>query len=62
MHVLFNIPTRPSPTFSKPFLWSPEIKDFVSKCLIKDPENRPTASRLLEVNYIKNKFWREKIF
>lgn len=43
------IPTNPPPTFTEPDLWSASFRDFVSKCLVKNPENRATATQLLQV-------------
>lgn len=43
------IPTNPPPTFRKPELWSDEFTDFVKKCLVKNPEQRATATQLLQV-------------
>lgn len=51
------IPTNPPPTFRKPELWSDELTDFVKKCLVKNPEQRATATQLLQVckvNTVKN--------
>ena len=48
--VLFNIPNKPPPKLSSPDKYSPEFKDFIAQCLIKDPEQRPTAEQLLHVN------------
>ena len=39
----------PPPIASK---WSPLFADFVSKCLVKDPDHRPTATQLLEHEFI----------
>ena len=46
------IPTKPPPSFRNPDKWLPEFIDFVSKCLVKNPEQRTTAVELLEVCYI----------
>ncbi|XP_043543598.1 serine/threonine-protein kinase 3 isoform X3 [Chiloscyllium plagiosum] len=51
---IFMIPTNPPPTFRKPELWSDEFTDFVKKCLVKNPEQRTTATQLLQHNFIKN--------
>uniref|UniRef100_A0A3B3DI03 non-specific serine/threonine protein kinase n=1 Tax=Oryzias melastigma TaxID=30732 RepID=A0A3B3DI03_ORYME len=49
MRAIFMIPTNPPPTFRKPELWSDEFTDFVKKCLVKNPEQRATATQLLQV-------------
>ncbi|KAF7246279.1 Serine/threonine-protein kinase 3 [Varanus komodoensis] len=51
---IFMIPTNPPPTFRKPELWSDEFTDFVKKCLVKNPEQRATATQLLQHLFIKN--------
>lgn len=43
------IPTNPPPTFRKPELWSDSFTDFVKQCLVKSPEQRATATQLLQV-------------
>jgi serine/threonine kinase 3 len=43
------IPTKPPPSFRNPDKWSTEFIDFVSKCLVKNPELRTTAQELMEV-------------
>lgn len=43
------IPTKPPPSFRNPDKWSPEFIDFVSKCLVKNPEQRAMAGDLLKV-------------
>ncbi|XP_070208849.1 serine/threonine-protein kinase 3-like isoform X2 [Littorina saxatilis] len=53
MRAIFMIPTKPPPSFRQPDKWSTEFIDFVSKCLIKNPENRATAVELLEHDFIK---------
>ncbi|XP_029815143.1 serine/threonine-protein kinase 3 [Manacus vitellinus] len=54
MRAIFMIPTNPPPTFRKPELWSDEFTDFVKKCLVKNPEQRATATQLLQHTFIKN--------
>lgn len=36
--------------------WSSDFHDFVAKCLVKDPDNRPECIELLEVYYWANYF------
>uniref|UniRef100_A0A665U9J5 non-specific serine/threonine protein kinase n=1 Tax=Echeneis naucrates TaxID=173247 RepID=A0A665U9J5_ECHNA len=50
MRAIFMIPTNPPPTFRNPNLWSSAFQDFVSQCLVKNPENRATATQLLQVS------------
>lgn len=54
MRAIFMIPTNPPPTFRKPELWSDEFTDFVKKCLVKNPEQRATATQLLQHPFITN--------
>ena len=54
MRAIFMIPTKPPPSFSQPDDWSPEFIDFVSLCLMKNPESRAKASELLQHEFIKN--------
>lgn len=54
MRAIFMIPTKPPPSFRNPDRWSPEFIDFVSKCLVKNPEQRTLAKELLEHEFIKN--------
>ncbi|XP_036064038.1 serine/threonine-protein kinase 3 isoform X2 [Onychomys torridus] len=51
---IFMIPTNPPPTFRKPELWSDDFTDFVKKCLVKSPEQRATATQLLQHHFIKS--------
>lgn len=55
--VLVKITDEPSPTLGSDF--SSEFNSFVSRCLQKDPSNRPTASELLNHRFIR-KHWNEK--
>lgn len=51
MRVLFMIPREPSPTL-KAAHWSDHFRDFVAKCLVKDPGQRPTTTQLLSHPFI----------
>jgi len=44
------IPTKPPPSFRDPDKWTPQFSDFVSKCLVKNPEQRTSAKELLKVS------------
>ncbi|KAI9880878.1 MAG: hypothetical protein M1830_010473 [Pleopsidium flavum] len=52
MKVLFLIPKAPAPRLEGPN-YSRDFKDFVSSCLVKDPDRRPTAKELLQHRFIK---------
>lgn len=54
MRAIFMIPTKPPPTFKHPEKWSSDMKDFVSKCLVKNPEERLSATSLLQHPFIRN--------
>ncbi|XP_069157321.1 serine/threonine-protein kinase 3 isoform X7 [Procambarus clarkii] len=53
MRAIFMIPTKPPPSFREPDQWQPEFIDFVSRCLVKNPEERATASELLQNQFIR---------
>ncbi|XP_053208624.1 serine/threonine-protein kinase 3-like [Panonychus citri] len=52
MRAIFMIPTKPPPSFRDPDRWSTEFIDFVSRCLVKNPEHRASASSLLQHEFI----------
>lgn len=54
MRAIFMIPQRPPPSFREPDRWTPEFIEFVSMCLVKNPEERATATDLLQHEFIKN--------
>lgn len=53
MKVLFLIPKSPAPRLEGS-QHSRELKDFVAACLVKDPDHRPTAEKLLQHRFIRN--------
>lgn len=53
MRAIFMIPTKPPPSFREPDKWTPEFIDFASQCLVKSPEERATATRMLEHEFIR---------
>lgn len=54
MRAIFMIPTKPPPSFREPDKWSAEFIDFVSVCLVKNPEERATATDLLSHVFVGN--------
>ncbi|KAG8446834.1 hypothetical protein GDO86_014334 [Hymenochirus boettgeri] len=53
MRAIFMIPSNPPPTFRKPELWSKEFVDFINLCLVKNPEQRSSATELLQHPFVK---------
>lgn len=54
MRAIFMIPTKPPPSFRELDRWSPEFIDFVSLCLVKNPEERASATDLLQHEFVRN--------
>uniref|UniRef100_A0AAY4CB00 Myosin IIIB n=1 Tax=Denticeps clupeoides TaxID=299321 RepID=A0AAY4CB00_9TELE len=50
---LFKIPRNPPPTLHQPDQWCRSFCHFISQCLIKDFERRPSVTHLLEHPFIK---------
>lgn len=48
------IPTKPPPTPKEPEKFSNEFADFISRCLVKSPEERPSATTLLQHRFIRS--------
>uniref|UniRef100_A0A8C5WHM9 Serine/threonine-protein kinase 4 n=1 Tax=Leptobrachium leishanense TaxID=445787 RepID=A0A8C5WHM9_9ANUR len=53
MRAIFMIPSNPPPTLRKPELWSKDFSDFINQCLVKNPEQRASATELLQHPFIK---------
>jgi len=51
---LFLILTKGVPELKEQDRWSPEMKDFVNKCLTKEVSQRPTSEYLLKHPFLKN--------
>ena len=47
------IPTKPPPTLKDPKSFSNDFSDFIRMCLVKNPEERPSATALLQHKFIK---------
>ena len=47
MRAIFMIPMKPAPRFTDPDRWSPEMNDFLCKCLTKEVEGRWEARDLV---------------
>ncbi|XP_015914711.1 serine/threonine-protein kinase 10 [Parasteatoda tepidariorum] len=52
MRVLLKIQKQDPPTLTQPSKWSKQFNDFLTKCLIKDPQKRSSAKELLEHPFI----------
>ena len=53
--LLFHIPKSDPPTLSPPHdRWSSAVRNFLRRCLIKNPETRPTAEELLTDPFVCN--------
>ena len=53
MRAIFMIPTKPPPTLKESDRFTNEFSDFISRCLIKSPEERPSATALSTHRFIK---------
>lgn len=53
MRAIFMIPTKPPPTLKQADKFSNEFSDFISRCLVKSPEERPSATSLLQHRFVK---------
>ncbi|XP_060599497.1 serine/threonine-protein kinase 10-like isoform X2 [Ruditapes philippinarum] len=54
MRVLIKIQKADPPSLDSKRKWSGNFHDFLKQCLIKDPEQRPTAEELLRHPFISN--------
>lgn len=57
--VIFIIPQQPPPTLKHPREWSDEFVDFTTKCLKKDPAERPTARELMQHPFVQKGLGRD---
>ena len=54
LRALFYITVNDAPRLSKPNRWSANFRDFISKCLVKDPEERWDCEALLEHDFLQS--------
>jgi serine/threonine protein kinase len=47
MRAIFMIPVKPAPRLADPSKWSPEMDDFLCRCLVKDVDDRGTSEELV---------------
>jgi len=53
LRALFLITTKGIPPLKETTRWTPEFKDFVAKCLDKEPESRPDANDMLKHPFLR---------
>jgi len=53
MRAIFVIPSRPPPKLEQPDKFSEDFNNFIALCLVKKPEERMTATDLLETPFMK---------
>jgi serine/threonine kinase 3 len=53
IRAILKIPIDPPPTLKQAGQWSPEFNQFLATCLQKDPDQRPTATELLQDPFIQ---------
>lgn len=49
MRAIFLIPNREPPQLQQPEKYSKQFREFLARCLVKDPAARPTSRELLMV-------------
>lgn len=54
MRVLLKIQKSHPPALEQPSRWSKPFNDFISQCLVKDPNQRPTADELLKHPFVSS--------
>ena len=53
MKALFYIASKPAPLLKNKRRWSPEFQDFVTKCLVKIPQNRSLTTELVSHPFLQ---------
>lgn len=49
---IFKIPREPPPTLRRPDVWSPLMRAFLARLVVKDPSQRPTAAMMLQDPFV----------
>jgi thousand and one amino acid protein kinase len=52
MSALYHIAQNDPPKLQRPENWSEVFIDFISVCLRKEPEDRPSCAELLDVSFM----------
>ncbi|GBG26788.1 Protein kinase, putative [Hondaea fermentalgiana] len=55
LRVVFVIPSKSPPTLDDSSLWSEDMQDFLSMCLVKDPLERSTATKLMDHPFVADR-------
>jgi hypothetical protein len=61
VRALFLIVSQGRPPFKDPNSMTPELRDFIEKCTIMEPKDRPALSTLLKADFFFSKINKLKI-
>eukprot|EP01006_Ploeotia_vitrea_P033294 TRINITY_DN65419_c7_g6_i1.p1 TRINITY_DN65419_c7_g6~~TRINITY_DN65419_c7_g6_i1.p1 ORF type:complete len:656 (-),score=345.97 TRINITY_DN65419_c7_g6_i1:902-2869(-) len=61
LRAMAQITRAPPPTLSEPATWSKDFVDFIAKCLVKDPEQRPSTMELVMHPFVNRQLTKDII-